>query len=758
MVTISALRPSSVRSLGVTAVLALALVGVVPGAAQAAGELPGGTVAAPVVAPVDTLHGGSFGATNVGVSTPGRAVAYQIDVTWYSFTPAVSGDLQLRADATSTNYDISLELWTAGGGLVGHNDDLSSGWNHSGIDARLSGGTTYLIGLGGYYWDITDPSMGWFSTGTGTLTLGFTPSLPTVPQTLQVVAGDESAQASWAAPADPSGLLQYALICTVGGGAEFACGSTVAPAPGEAPATTYSFTGLTNGMTYTVRVVAENALGFSPSTLPVSATPQAPSVTTVWTDPTPLVSGDPFDLVIQVTSHDVAVPDGTIDVAIDGTPYTDVPLVGGLATVSMPAHLAGFVSVEVTYVGTAAILSGGTDVAFEVAKRSQTVDFTTLPAGLTYAGDPVTLVASATFGMSVTFSASGACTVDGDVLTLSGVGDCMVTAAQAGDSETEPASSSQTVSVGLRPQVLTLDELAPMVYGQTPVAIVAISSVGLPVTVVAEGACALVDDELTTTGIGDCVVTATQAGDALNAPAEAVVRTAVVVKRPDTITLSTLPALIRGNASIPVTAASLYDLPVTIVATGACTFAGGFVSMMDVGTCTVTATSNGDEVTEPASAATSATVVAEPASVLAQIVGQVGDAVTSASGRASGTWLRPGTALILTVYSAPQSVGSILARLDGTAMATWTLPALAEGTHHLVARGTALDGTVVEDSLAFGVDEDGIIVWIGTAPRLAATGADVQEAGMLAVLWLITGASLLVIRRRFVLRRGAALA
>ena len=746
MATISALRPSSLRSLGVTAVLALALVGVVPGAAQAAGEIPGGTTPAAAVAlPIPGLNG-SFGATNVGMSGVGRyspgygMLPFWSSSTWYTFTPYASGSLSVVT--SSSSFDTTLELWTADGQYLAANDDYPTCCN-SRVSVSLVGGTTYLLGLGG------------FAGGQGTtvITATFIPQVPTVPQTLQVVAGDESAQASWAAPADPSGLFQYALICTVGGGAEFACGSTVAPAPGEAPATTYSFTGLTNGMTYTVRVVAENALGFSPSTLPVSATPQAPSVTTVWTDPTPPVSGDPYDLVIQVMSHDVAVPNGTIGVAIDGTSYTDVPLVGGLATVSMPAHLAGFVPVEVTYAGTAAILSGGTDVAYEVAKRSQTVDFTTLPAGLTYAGDPVTLVASATFGMPVTFSASGACTVDGDVLTLSGVGDCTVTAAQAGDSETEPASSSQTVSVGLRPQALTLDELAPMVYGQTPVAIVAISSVGLPVTVVAEGACALVGDELTTTGIGDCVVTATQAGDALNAPAEAVVRTAVVVKRPDTITLSTLPALIRGNASIPVTATSLYDLPVTIVATGACTFASGFVSMMDVGTCTVTATSAGDEVTEPASAATSATVVAEPASVFAQIVGQVGDAVTSASGRASGTSLRPGTALILTVYSAPQSVGSIPARLDGTAMATWTLPALAEGTHHLVARGTALDGTVVEDSLAFGVDEDGIIVWIGTAPALAFTGADVQEAGMLAVLWLITGASLLVIRRRFVLRR-----
>jgi len=736
MATISASRPSFFRSLGVTAVLALALVGVVPGAAQAAGEIPGGTTPGSAVAlPIPGLNG-SFGATNVGM--PG--------VAWYTFTPSASGPLSVTT--SSSSYDTTLELWTSAGQFLTMNDDYPTCCN-SRVDAQLVGGTTYLLGLGGWVGD----------QGTTMITATFIPQPPTALQDLQVVAGDTTAVVTWNPPLDPAGdLLSYTLLCTPDGGTEAACGQNLAPAPGESPATSFTFTGLTNGATYSVPVIAENIVGYSAPSGSATVTPQAPSVTTVWTEPTPLVSGDPFDVVIQVTSHDVAVPDGTIDVAIDGTPYPDVPLVGGLATVSMPAHLAGFVPVEVTYAGTAAILSGGTDVAFEVAKRSQTVDFTALPAGLTYAAPPVTLVASATFGMPVTFSASGACTVDGDVLTLSSVGDCTVTAAQAGDSETEPASASQTVSVGLRPQVLTLDELAPMVYGQTPVAIMAISSVGLPVTVVAEGACALVDDELTTTGIGDCVVTATQAGDALNAPAETVVRTAVVVKRPDTIALSTFPALVRGNASIPVTATSLYDLPVTVVGTGACTFADGFVSMMDVGTCIVTATSDGDEVTEPASAATSATVVAEPASVFAQIVGQVGDAATSASGRASGTWLRPGTALILTVYSAPQSVGSILARLDGTAMATGTLPALAEGTHHLVARGTALDGTVVEDSLAFGVDEDGIIVWIGTAPRLAATGADVQEAGMLAVLWLITGASLLVIRRRFVLRRGTVLA
>jgi hypothetical protein len=736
----------------VTAVLALALVGVLPGAAQAAGEIPGGTTPGAAVAlPIPGLNG-SFAATNVGMpgvglySTGNGMFPFWPRVAWYTFTPAASGPLSVAT--SSSSYDTTLELWTSDGRFVTQNDDYPNCCN-SRVNAQLAGGTTYRLGLGGWVGD----------QGTTVITASFTPQPPTAPQDLQAVAGDTTAVVTWNPPLDPSGdLLSYTLLCTPDGGTEVVCGQSFAPVPGEGPATSFTLIGLTNGTAYSVRLIAENVVGYSAPSGSAAVTPQAPSVTTVWTEPTALVSGDPFDVVIQVTSHDVAVPDGTIDVAIDGASYTDVPLVGGLVTMSMPAHLAGFVPVEVTYAGTAAILSGGADVAFEVVKRSQTVDFTALPAGLTYAGDPVTLAASSTFGLPVTFSASGACTVDGDVLTLGGVGDCTVVASQDGDSETEPASAGQTVSVGRRPQVLTLDELAPMIYGQTPVAVAAVSSVGLPVTVLAEGACALVDDELTTTGIGDCVATATQAGDALNAPAETVVHAAVVARRPDSITMSTFPALVRGNASIPVSATSLYDLPVTIVATGSCTFAGGFVSMMDVGTCTVTATSGGDEVTEPASAATSATVVAEPPSVLAQIVGQVGDPVAAASGWASGAWLRPGTALVLTVYSTPQGIGSIPARLDGTAAAAGTLPALAEGTHHLVARGTALDGTVVQDSLAFGVDEDGVIVWIGTAPRLAATGADVQEAGMLAVLWLITGASLLVIRRRFVLRRGAALA
>lgn len=251
-------RPSFLRSLGVTAVLALALVGAVPGAAQAAADaIPGGTVAAPVVAPVDTLSGGSFGATNVGVSTPGRAADDLINVVWYSFTPVASGDLQLRADATSAKYDVSVELWTADGDLVGFNDDLGWVWDHAGIDARLSFGTTYLIGLGGYYWETFSPSSGWFSTGTATLRLNFTPSPPTAPQGLQVLAGDTTAVVSWNPPLDPSGdLLSYTLLCTPDGDTEVACGQSLAWAPGESPATTFTVTGLTNGSGYSVRVTA----------------------------------------------------------------------------------------------------------------------------------------------------------------------------------------------------------------------------------------------------------------------------------------------------------------------------------------------------------------------------------------------------------------------------------------------------------------------------------------------------------------------
>jgi len=67
------------------------------------------------------------------------------------------------------------------------------------------------------------------------------------------------------------------------------------------------------------------------------------------------------------------------------------------------------------------------------AKDAQSITFAALSDRLT-TDPPFELVASATSGLTVSFSATGACSVDASTVTLAGVaGDCSITASQSGD-------------------------------------------------------------------------------------------------------------------------------------------------------------------------------------------------------------------------------------------------------------------------------------------------------------------------------------
>lgn len=82
----------------------------------------------------------------------------------------------------------------------------------------------------------------------------------------------------------------------------------------------------------------------------------------------------------------------------------------------------------------------GCDIgALEVsAKLTQTITFAPLPAK-TVGDAPFTVSATASSGLPVSFVASGACTVAGTTVTLTGPGSCTVTASQAGNDSYLPA-------------------------------------------------------------------------------------------------------------------------------------------------------------------------------------------------------------------------------------------------------------------------------------------------------------------------------
>src|SRR5438445_2172959 len=57
-------------------------------------------------------------------------------------------------------------------------------------------------------------------------------------------------------------------------------------------------------------------------------------------------------------------------------------------------------------------------------------------------GDPdFTVSATASSGLSVSFSATGNCTVSGNTVHITGAGSCTITASQAGDSNYNAATS-----------------------------------------------------------------------------------------------------------------------------------------------------------------------------------------------------------------------------------------------------------------------------------------------------------------------------
>lgn len=728
------------RAAALATAAAVALVLAAPAIATA--DTAGGTAGSPVPLPIGDFDS-SFTATNADVTSAATKATQPFwnNVTWYSVTPSATTRVFIRATSISpSGWDNTLEVW-AGDSLVVQNDDFY-GLDAS-ITVTLNAGTSYLIGLGGYH-----------SSSKGSVTLTFASRVPSAPLNVAATQGDGRATVTWNAPSDlAGGVTSYRVLCTPADGTESECGTV----GGTPPATDALITGLTNGTDYTFRVEAANVLGYgAPSAPTTTTTPKAVPSVAVSTSPASPVSGETFAVTADVTAGG-APASGTVDITVDGVTTTGLALVDGRASVSGITHAAGSVPVGVAYSGTSSVASGGVSQTVTVAKRSQTITLAALPTGKVYASEPVTVTATSSEALPVALAATGACSLADSTLFFTGAGTCTVTASQAGTSEVEAATATVTTAVGQRPQTLTVAALPAMVYGQrvTPEAT---SSVGLAVSLAASGACALDDGDLVATGVGECTLTATQPGTATTAAATAVTRTQTVGKRPQAVTLSSLPLMTFLSPVIPVEASSEYGLPVTVSGEGACSMVDGQLRAIGVGLCTVTATAVGDDLTEPGTAVVSGTVTGPPTDVVLQVKTPLGSKAAAAPVAATAAGLQPGSELVLEVHSTPVVIGRTVVGPDGTATVTGTLPTLEAGDHHLVAIGTGLDGQPVTTRTSFAVSTGGEITRIENrtlpAAALASTGGEPTTGVLLAAVWFTLG-SVLVLVRRTAQRRAA---
>lgn len=160
--------------------------------------------------------------------------------------------------------------------------------------------------------------------------------------------------------------------------------------------------------------------------------------------------------------------------------------------------------------------------SFSVEFAAQTIAFDPLPER-TFGDAPFALRASSSSGLPVSFTADGACSIDGDTVTLNAAGNCTITASQPGDEHTLPAEPvSRSFQILQLEQTITFDPLPDRTLGEAPFALGASASSGLPVSYAADGDCTVAQGTVTLTAVGTCTITASQPGDANVEPAEPV--------------------------------------------------------------------------------------------------------------------------------------------------------------------------------------------------------------------------------------------
>ena len=157
-------------------------------------------------------------------------------------------------------------------------------------------------------------------------------------------------------------------------------------------------------------------------------------------------------------------------------------------------------------------------VQFTVAKAAQTISFGALPS-LVFGGAPGTLAATATSGLTVSFSSTtpAVCMVSGTTLNAVAAGICIVAADQAGNASYAAAPQVTYIfNIAKKSQSITFGVAPSMTYGAASGMVSATASSGLAVVLSSTTPviCTLSGTTVTAMAAGPCTIAADQAGNA----------------------------------------------------------------------------------------------------------------------------------------------------------------------------------------------------------------------------------------------------
>jgi hypothetical protein len=246
-----------------------------------------------------------------------------------------------------------------------------------------------------------------------------------------------------------------------------------------------------------------------------------------------------------------------------------------------------------------------TAATLTVNKLAQGISFSTL-TNKTFDDSTFTLAATASSGLALSYSSATptVATVAGNVVTIVGAGTSVITASQAGNSEYDAATNAtQTLTVNKAAATVALAGLTAT-YNNSPKAVTATTSpASLPVTITYDGNATAP----TAAGSYAVVATVTSANHVGSANG-----TLVIGKANQTITFGTLSQKLFSDPAFTLSATASSSLPVSYASSSAAvaTVIGNTVTIVGVGTTTITASQAGDANFNPATATTQDLTVA----------------------------------------------------------------------------------------------------------------------------------------------------
>src|SRR5882724_1288016 len=290
-------------------------------------------------------------------------------------------------------------------------------------------------------------------------------------------------------------------------------------------------------------------------------------------------------------------PDFTVNATASSTLEVSFAASGNCSLDGSTVHLTGGGSCTIT-----ASQAGDTNYnaapdvpqSFLIAKSGQTIAFAAL-SGKNFGDSDFPVSATASSNLAVSLSAGGNCSLADFSVHLTGAGSCTLTASQAGDSNYNPAPDvPQLFSIAKGNQTITFGALSGKIFGDADFAVSATSSSGLAVNFAASGNCTVAGSTVHLTGAGSCTITASQEGDSNYNSATDAPQSFTITKASQTITFGALAGKNFGDADFTVSATASSSLPVSFAASGNCSIAGLTVHIVGAGSCTITASQEGD--------------------------------------------------------------------------------------------------------------------------------------------------------------------